>query len=665
MKKIFALLLCSVMIFTTVVTVLADEPKITCTVSDTKVKMGETFTVTVSIDGYEPIRSGGIKLDFDQSVMEYVSGKWLISAGIASFNPEQLNGVFMFFPAEPHDINGDIFQFTLRALEDAPEAGGFDITVTPQLINENGDNAADGDLGTISVITSCVDHKYGALIPEIPAKCGITGKMAHYECSVCHKLFDESKNEITDAQLVIPALIHIADNNWTSDPNNHWKLCAYNCGAIIDNTLIAHTFEWKEDKPSTEDELGSKHEECTICGYKRNENTVIDKLEHVHVGITYHSALAATCHSEGNVEYWTCSSNKCIGKYYSDANCMAEIATVITPIDTSNHVGDTYIKDKKEATCYEEGYTGDTYCKDCDAKIATGTAIEKNAHNHASRWSNDATYHWKSCQTIGCGNIIEKAAHAGGEATCTKKAICSVCGVEYGAVNADNHKNTEIRNVVEATCTTDGCTGDTYCKDCGVKISNGVVTPARHKLDKVDAKAATHKVDGNIEYYICSVCGKLFKDASATVEIAKEDTLIAKVEHDYGDTYKTDTENHWKECGCGNIIEKASHFFGDWNVVKEATATEKGVKERVCSVCGYKAEESIPAIGTATEPKPTNPSAPGDKDQTTKPADTDRAPEKSLQTGDTSNLALWIALMFVATASVGSITVYNRKKRVK
>lgn len=316
-------------------------------------------------------------------------------------------------------------------------------------------------------------------------------------------------------------------------------------------------------------------------------------------------------------------------------------------------------------TDYEEGYTGDTYCSGCNTKIASGMVIEKNAHNPASVWTTDENYHWKECQTVGCGNIIDKAEHTGAEATCTKKAICSVCGVEYGTVNADNHKNTEIRDAVEATCTTDGYTGDTYCKDCDAKITEGTVIPAGHKLNKIEAKAATHEADGNIEYYVCSACGKLFKDADATEEITRPDTVIAKGEHDYDDSHKTDAENHWKECGYGSIIEKAAHDFGDWIVVKEATATEQGVKERVCTVCGYKAEEKIPAVG-ATEPtKPADPSTSGNKDQNTKPSDTDKAPENSPQTGDTSNLTLWIALMFVSAAGVVTMTALGRKKRVK
>lgn len=254
--------------------------------------------------------------------------------------------------------------------------------------------------------------------------------------------------------------------------------------------------------------------------------------------------------------------------------------------DSHNHIGETYIKDYKEATCLEEGYTGDTYCRGCDTKLIPGTAIQKNAHNPAVGWTTDNESHWKVCQTAGCGHIIDKAVHTGGTATCKKKAVCEVCGVEYGTVNAANHINTEKRNVVEATCTTDGYSGDTYCKDCGVKIADGTVVPAGHK----------------------------FSD------------------------YKSDAKDHWKECDCGSTIEKAAHKFGEWKVTKEATADTKGNRERVCSVCGYKAVEEIAAIaGNGEKTSPT--------------------------TGDAVNVSIWIVATVFATVSM--IGVVLRKKRIR
>lgn len=67
---------------------------------------------------------------------------------------------------------------------------------------------------------------------------------------------------------------HFFGEDWKADGENHWHECE--CGEVADKA--AHTFVWKIDREATEQETGLKHEECSICGAKRNENTVIDKL---------------------------------------------------------------------------------------------------------------------------------------------------------------------------------------------------------------------------------------------------------------------------------------------------------------------------------------------------------------------------------------------------
>ena len=426
-----------------------------------------------------------------------------------------------------------------------------------------------------------------------------------------------------------------------------------------------------------------------------------------HTNTTVHPAKASTCQIQGHNEYTVCddcgalisgsdaklplaphnyiekvepqylkSDATCVSRavYYKSCSVCGEKSKetfAYGEVNPENHTGGTYVKNQKEATCYEEGYTGDICCSDCKAVITAGTVIEINAHNPASVWSTDENYHWKECQTVGCGNIIDKAEHTGGEATCTKRAICEVCGVEYGTINADNHKNTEIRNAIDATCMVDGYTGDVYCKDCGAKITDGTVIPAvGHKLNKVEAKDATHEADGNIEYYVCSVCGKLFRDAEAAEEIALEDTVIAKGEHDYGDSYKSDAENHWKECACGNIIDKDVHTFGEWTVIKSATETEKGIKERACSICGYKETEDVPVI--FVEDNTDNNVIDNPTDEPTLPENSSESATSKGQenttipnTGNAGGVVLWRCLMLITAASVTSYEILKKKKRIK
>ncbi len=659
MKKALAVFLCVALALTSLVVAMAADPKITCTVSDTDITMGETFTVTVSISDYEAIRSGAIALNFDQSALQFVEGEWLIGAGIESFDPDNLNGIFMFFPAEPHDINGDIFRFTLRALADASSAGEFNITVTPQLINGDGNNAAEGSSAIASVQISCAEHEYGDLIPEVPAKCGTAGKKAYYECSVCHKLFDETKTEVSAEQLVIPALTHVAEEGWHSDGDNHWKLCINDsCGQVIDGTTTSHSFEWVVDTPATEDAPGVRHEECTVCEYTRNENTEIPQLPHVHTGITHHEAVAANCYETGTVEYWTCSSDKCAGKYYGDADCSTELASITTPIDSDNHAGGTEVRGKVEATCSENGYTGDTYCLGCGEKLADGTTIPATG-NHTDdngQWESDSADHWHTCGV--CGTTFDKAAHEGGEATCSAKATCETCGAEHGELDPDNHVNTEIRDAVAATEESEGYTGDTWCLDCGNMIAEGTVVSKldhTHEMVKTEAKAATCEEDGNIEYYTCSKCGKKYDDAAGTRELTEAEILVKATGHSYGTDWESDKENHWHACACGDRTDVAAHSFGDWTVAQEATETADGSRERECTVCGYTQTEVIPATGPDEKPDGNEPGGTDD------PSDEDDA--KVPPTGENNAVLLFLALLSVS--GCGLIITATAKKKCR
>lgn len=100
-----------------------------------------------------------------------------------------------------------------------------------------------------------------------------------------------------------------------------------------------------------------------------------------------------------------------------------------------------------------------------------------------------------------CGATLSE--HTGGEATCKDKAICEYCGNEYGALAPNSHAD----------------------------------------LKHSPAKAATKTAEGNIEYWYCSGCGKYYKDAAATKEITKADTVIAKLSDD-SKSPQTGDNNH-------------------------------------------------------------------------------------------------------------------------
>ena len=188
-------------------------------------------------------------------------------------------------------------------------------------------------------------------------------------------------------------------------------------------------------------------------------------------------------------------------------------------------------------TCTKAGE--ETYsCTKCGAtKIEP---IPATGHRWKSEWTSDATHHWHECANESC-DVTDNAGkngyaeHSGGKATCKDKAICEICGDSYGSLDPNNHTD----------------------------------------LKHIDAKAATAAEEGNIAYWYCDGCKKYFSDKDGTKEIAKADTVTAKLP---GGTVK--------------------------------------------------------------------PSA-----------------DKSPQTGDNSNLLLWIALLFISGGAAIGTTVVSRKKK--
>ena len=91
----------------------------------------------------------------------------------------------------------------------------------------------------------------------------------HKECTVCKKVLETAPIPATGSNHT-----HSYGTEWKYDGTNHWHECE--CGDKADTA--AHNFQWEIDKAATKEATGIKHEECTVCGAKRSENTVIDKL---------------------------------------------------------------------------------------------------------------------------------------------------------------------------------------------------------------------------------------------------------------------------------------------------------------------------------------------------------------------------------------------------
>ncbi|MBO5335842.1 MAG: Ig-like domain-containing protein [Lachnospiraceae bacterium] len=186
-----------------------------------------------------------------------------------------------------------------------------------------------------------LDHVHTGIqyVAAVKATCVKTGTKEYWTCSSAKcagKYYGDKACQTELANIIVPvdANNHEPVDKWNYDKDNHWKVCE-DCKSKF--STEKHTFNWVVDKKATEDATGLKHEECA-CGWKQSEGTEIPKLDHVHIGIQHVDAIPATCMKEGTKEYWTCSSAKCSGKYYSDVDCQIELTDITVPKNAENHV---------------------------------------------------------------------------------------------------------------------------------------------------------------------------------------------------------------------------------------------------------------------------------------------------------------------------------------
>ena len=151
--------------------------------------------------------------------------------------------------------------------------------------------------------------------------------------------------------------------------------------------------------------------------------------------------------------------------------------------------------------------------------------------------------------------------------------------------------------------------------------------------------------------------GSRERDCTVCDYVQTETIPMLEHEHSYGDWQKDETQ-HWKECRCGEKTEVGNHTFGDWTITKEPTTTETGSRERGCAVCEYVQTEAIPAAETGEPTDSTDPTDSSDSQGQQDPSGDTGSP----QTGDSSNMMLWISLMLASCGGVLGMLLYRRKK---
>ena len=234
--------------------------------------------------------------------------------------------------------------------------------------------------------------------------------------------------------------------------------------------------------------------------------------------------------------------------------------------------------------------------------------------------------------------------HSGGTATCKNKAICEVCGESYGKLDPNNHAS----------------------------------------LKHIDAKAATKTSEGNIEYWYCDGCNKYYKDAKATQEITKAQTVTAKLppkitagdgatvtqgekkelsftsDASFADFLRVeldgttlDEKNYTKKEG-STIITLNRDFVATLSVGEHTLAivSQSGTATAKFTVKAKPAETATPQPTVTPQP-------------TEQPQPTVQPVSPLPRTGDTANPALWFALLIVSGSALAAIFVLRRKDNRK
>ncbi len=276
-------------------------------------------------------------------------------------------------------------------------------------------------------------------------------------------------------------------------------------------------------------------------------------------------------------------------------------------------------------TCTKAGKK--TYsCTKCDAtKIEP---IPATGHSWKSDWTSDATHHWHECANENCDvtdNAGKKgyAEHSGGKATCTQNAVCEFCKAEYGeklphdwgawTQNSDEKTHTRI------------CKRDTS----HTETENCIDANKDHKCDICDY-IISECADDNKDHK-CDYCGKKLTEHTGGKATCKDKAKCEVCGTEYGEL---DAKNH----------TDLKHF----PATAATKTTEGNIEYWYCEGCGkyYNDKDGTKEIKKADT-------------VTAKLKDDSKSP----QTGDTSNVLLWITLLFVSGGAVTVTTVYGRKKK--
>ena len=327
-------------------------------------------------------------------------------------------------------------------------------------------------------------------------------------------------------------------------------VCA-SCGKEYGAEPVGHDIVKHDGKASTCTDTGHwAYETCSRCDYTTYE--VIPANGH-----NYGSLIAqvdAACTAAGMKAYYQCSDCKA----YFDANKNQTTKDALV-IPASGHTSGAAVRENETpAACTESGsYEEVVYCTKCNAEISR-TAKTTAPLGHA-------TVH-----------------HEAQAATCTEKGweayeTCSRCSyTTYQEVPALGHDWGEWDIIKDATEDEAGEKARA-CQRCDQTETVPIPKlPHTHSMERHPAAAPDcgTGTSGNIEYWICSGCNKVFRDEDGTDEIDLEQTVLSPA-HTPASVWSMDESSHWLVCsGCSQALSPAAHDYG-------------GADDPICNTCGY------------------------------------------------------------------------------
>ena len=369
--------------------------------------------------------------------------------------------------------------------------GGSDLQWKEIEVGIYNDDLTNATIHYASTHAHNVEH-----VPGKAASCTETGNLEYWHCLICGEYFtdEDCTQSVDEAGVIISALGHaMAETEakaatCTQDGNNRYFTCS-TCGKVF------------------KDEQGTQ--ETTA------QAEVLPALGHTTKLV---DTVAPTCTQPGNKAYYVCET---CGRAFKDK--QGTQATTVRA-EAVPALGHTKVTDQRvEPTCTKTGLTEGTHCSVCDEVLTAQKEIPAKGHSE----------------------VIDE----GTEPTCTKPGLtegkhCSVCNEVLTAQEEIPAKGHDVEKVEakEATCTEDGNNDYYVCRVCGeafkdekceqaTTVEAETLSALGHEITKVEAAEPTWEAAGNIEYYICSRCEKLFKDALGTEETTLEEVTLPMISY--------------------------------------------------------------------------------------------------------------------------------------